>query len=54
MLLLLIVTAALWQAGCAAPGPSPEQRSRDAADERDSARRQAEFQKGLPPVDQSR
>ena len=36
--------------GCAAPGSSPEQASREAAQQREAERQQAEFRKGLPPV----
>jgi len=36
--------------GCAAPAPSPEQQTRQADQQRDAERQQAEFRKGLPPV----
>jgi uncharacterized lipoprotein len=36
-------------AGCSS-GPSPEQQAREADQERDAHREQAEFRKGLPPV----
>jgi hypothetical protein len=36
--------------GCASSGPSPEQRAREADQEREAERQQAEFRKGLPPV----
>jgi uncharacterized lipoprotein len=36
-------------AGCA-PGPSPEQQVREADQQREAERQQAEFRKGLPPV----
>ncbi|MBA2586578.1 MAG: hypothetical protein ABI795_05605 [Chthoniobacterales bacterium] len=36
-------------AGCAM-GPSPEAQSKQIEQERQAARQQAEFQKGLPPV----
>jgi len=36
--------------GCASSGPSPEQKTRDAAQEEEAGRQQAEFRKGLPPV----
>jgi uncharacterized lipoprotein len=35
--------------GCSS-GPSPEQQARDADEQRESARQQAEFRKSLPPV----
>jgi uncharacterized lipoprotein len=35
--------------GCSS-GPSPEQQARDADEQRDAQRQQAEFRKGLPPV----
>jgi uncharacterized lipoprotein len=35
--------------GCSS-GPSPEQQARDADQEREAHRQQAEFRKGLPPV----
>jgi hypothetical protein len=36
--------------GCGTPGPSPEQQSHDAQQQKDAERQQAEFRKGLPPV----
>ncbi len=36
--------------GCASPGPNPEQASREAEQQREAERQQAEFRKGLPPV----
>ena len=36
--------------GCASPGPSPEQQARDADQQKEAERQQAEFRKGLPPV----
>jgi uncharacterized lipoprotein len=36
--------------GCAAPTPSPEQQTRQADQQRDAEREQADFRKGLPPV----
>jgi len=35
--------------GCAS-GPSPEQQTREAQQQKDAERQQAEFRKGLPPV----
>jgi outer membrane biogenesis lipoprotein LolB len=37
-------------AGCAGQGPSPEQQTREADQQREAERQQAEFRKGLPPV----
>jgi uncharacterized lipoprotein len=39
----------LFLLGCRS-GPSPEQQAREADQERESQRQQAEFRKGLPPV----
>jgi predicted small lipoprotein YifL len=36
--------------GCASPGPSPEQQVREADQQREAERQQAEFRKSLPPV----
>lgn len=36
--------------GCASPGPSPEQQAREADQQREAERQQAEFRKSLPPV----
>jgi predicted small lipoprotein YifL len=36
--------------GCAAPGPSPEQQTREAEQQKEAERQQAEFRKSLPPV----
>jgi outer membrane biogenesis lipoprotein LolB len=49
IVLLIPVTIAVLS-GCAAHGPSPEQQTRDAAQEKDAELQQAEFRKGLPPV----
>jgi outer membrane biogenesis lipoprotein LolB len=38
----------LW--GCACQGPSPEQQAREADQQKEAERQQAEFRKGLPPV----
>jgi outer membrane biogenesis lipoprotein LolB len=38
----------LW--GCAGQGPSPEQQTREADQQKEAERQQAEFRKGLPPV----
>jgi len=39
----------LFLPGCSS-GPSPEQQAREADQQRDADRQQAEFRKGLPPV----
>jgi predicted small lipoprotein YifL len=36
--------------GCAGSGPSPEQQAREADQQRQAERQQAEFRKSLPPV----
>jgi len=36
--------------GCASPGPSPEQQARNADQQREAERQQADFRKSLPPV----
>ncbi len=36
--------------GCAGSGPSPEQQARDADQQKEAERQQAEFRKSLPPV----
>ena len=36
--------------GCAAPGPSPEQQARQADQQKEAERQQADFRKSLPPV----
>jgi predicted small lipoprotein YifL len=46
-LILTLLTALL---GCASPGPSPEQQTRDADQQREAERQQKEFRKSLPPV----
>ncbi|HVD96365.1 MAG TPA: hypothetical protein VNE84_09560 [Candidatus Limnocylindria bacterium] len=47
---LLIPALIVVISGCASPAPSPEQQTREAEQQRDSERQQAEFRKGLPPV----
>jgi PBP1b-binding outer membrane lipoprotein LpoB len=49
-LVLVITLLNLVLSGCANQGPSPEQLSREAAQQREAERQQAEFRKGLPPV----
>jgi predicted small lipoprotein YifL len=36
--------------GCGSPGPSPEQQTRDAEQQKEAERQQKEFRKSLPPV----
>jgi hypothetical protein len=48
--MLLIPTLLMAFLGCASPGPSPEQQARDADQQREAERQQAEFRKSLPPV----
>jgi predicted small lipoprotein YifL len=36
--------------GCSSPGPSPEQQAREADQQKEAERQQAEFRKSLPPV----
>jgi PBP1b-binding outer membrane lipoprotein LpoB len=45
----LIPTLIVVLSGCAG-GPSPEQQTRDAQQQKESENQQAEFRKGLPPV----
>lgn len=46
---LLIPTLIVVLSGCAS-GPSPEQQTREAEQQRAAERQQADFRKGLPPV----
>jgi predicted small lipoprotein YifL len=46
----LILTLFLALIGCASPGPSPEQLTREADQQREAERQQKEFRKSLPPV----
>jgi uncharacterized lipoprotein len=48
-LVLLASTILLFLPGCSS-GPSPEQQAREADQQREAERQQAEFRKGLPPV----
>jgi hypothetical protein len=48
LLLIPVLTVVLY--GCGTAGPSPEQQTREAQQEKDAERQQAEFRKGLPPV----
>ena len=47
---LLISTLLVALLGCAGPGPSPEQQARQADQQREAERQQADFRKSLPPV----
>ena len=47
---LLISTLLIALLGCAGSGPSPEQQAREADQQREAERQQAEFRKTLPPV----
>jgi hypothetical protein len=47
--MFLIPTLTLVFFGCANQNPDPEQTSREAQQQRDAERKQAEFRKGLPP-----
>jgi len=49
-LVFVITLLNLVLSGCASPGPNPEQASREAEQQREAERQQAEFRKGLPPV----
>jgi len=49
ILVLLELAFAIFLLGCSS-GPSPEQQAREADEQRDASRQQAEFRKGLPPV----
>jgi uncharacterized lipoprotein len=50
ILVLLAASFIVFLSGCATGGPSPEQQAREADEQREAARQQAEFRKGLPPV----
>jgi predicted small lipoprotein YifL len=47
---LLISTLLVALLGCAGSGPSPEQQAREADQQKEAERQQAEFRKTLPPV----
>jgi predicted small lipoprotein YifL len=49
-LVFVITVLNLVLSGCASPGPSPEDQAREAAQQREAEKQQAEFRKGLPPV----
>jgi predicted small lipoprotein YifL len=47
----ILISALLFSLlGCAGSGPSPEQQARDADQQKEAERQQAEFRKSLPPV----
>jgi predicted small lipoprotein YifL len=48
--MLLIPALIVVISGCGTSGPSPEQQTREAQQQKDAERQQAEFRKGLPPV----
>jgi predicted small lipoprotein YifL len=48
--LFLIFTLLIALLGCATPGPSPEQATHDAEQQKEAERQQKEFRKSLPPV----
>ena len=47
---ILISTLLIALLGCAGPGPSPEQQTRDSDQQKEAERQQKEFRKSLPPV----
>ncbi len=47
---LMISTLLIALLGCAGSGSSPEQQAREADQQREADRQQAEFRKSLPPV----
>jgi len=47
---LLIPALIVVLSGCGTSSPSPEQQTREAQQQKDAERQQAEFRKGLPPV----
>jgi uncharacterized lipoprotein len=50
MLVLLASVVVVILSGCGTPGPSPEQQTREAEQQREADRQQTEFRKSLPPV----
>lgn len=49
-MLLLVPFLIVVLSGCRSAGPSPEQQTREAQQQKDAESQQAEFRKGLPPV----
>jgi hypothetical protein len=47
---LLVQALIVVLSGCASSAPSPEQQTREAEQQREAERQNAEFRKGLPPV----
>jgi len=47
---LLVPAIIIVLSGCGTTGPSPEQQTREAAQEKDAEHQLVEFLKGLPPV----
>jgi hypothetical protein len=47
---ILISTLLIALLGCAGSGPSPEQQTREADQQKEAERQQKEFRKSLPPV----
>jgi hypothetical protein len=47
---LFVSTLLVALLGCAGSGPSPEQQAREADQQREAERQQADFRKSLPPV----
>jgi predicted small lipoprotein YifL len=47
---VLILTLLIALLGCGSTGPSPEQQTREAEQQKEAERQQKEFRKSLPPV----
>jgi protein involved in sex pheromone biosynthesis len=50
ILVLAASAVVFFLSGCATPGPSPEQQTRELDQQKEAERQQADFRKGLPPV----
>jgi predicted small lipoprotein YifL len=48
--MMLLISTLVVLLGCASPGPSPEQQARDADQQKEAERQQADFRRSLPPV----
>jgi predicted small lipoprotein YifL len=46
----LLISTLVALLGCGSTGPSPEQQARDADQQKEAERQQADFRKSLPPV----
>ncbi|HTG52878.1 MAG TPA: hypothetical protein VMA33_08475 [Candidatus Tectomicrobia bacterium] len=46
----ILVSTLIALLSCAGPGPSPEQQTREADQQKEAERQQKEFRKSLPPV----